>query len=126
MFKRVVGCFGGRLENEVANFCGVFGCQGGDDVVKFVRCWVMPLVVNCASTCANQTCGSAGQKGGSLTFTAAMLVATVAAACGCACSSVIVSRRGHQCKYPAQVDLLNKLNNGTSTSYNRQQIARAD
>ena len=32
-------------------------------------------------------------------FTAAMLVATLAAACGCACSSVIVSRRGHQCKY---------------------------
>ena len=31
----------------------------------------MPLVVNWASTCANQTSGSAGQKGGSLTLTAA-------------------------------------------------------
>ena len=25
----------------------------------------MPRVENCASTCANQICGSAGQKGGS-------------------------------------------------------------
>ena len=30
----------------------------------------MRLVVNCASTCANQTSGSAGQKGGSLMETA--------------------------------------------------------
>ena len=31
----------------------------------------MPLVVNCASTWQNQTSGSAGQKVGSLTLTAA-------------------------------------------------------
>ena len=32
---------------------------------------VMPLVVNCASTWANQTSGSAGQKGGSFMLAAA-------------------------------------------------------
>ena len=31
----------------------------------------MPRVANCASTWANQTCGSAGQKGGILRLTAA-------------------------------------------------------
>ena len=33
---------------------------------------MMRLVVNCASTCANQTSGSAGQNGGSLMVTALM------------------------------------------------------
>ena len=55
-----------------------------------VRCWVMPRVVNCASTCANQTCGSAGQNGGILRFTAPMLAASA--------RSAIVSRRGPQCR----------------------------
>ena len=35
-----------------------------------------PLVVNCASTWANQTSGSVGQKGGSLMLTAATVGAT--------------------------------------------------
>ena len=39
----------------------------------------MPRVENCASTCANQTSGSAGQKGGSLRFTAAMVGAAARA-----------------------------------------------
>ena len=36
-----------------------------------VFCDVMPLVLNWASTCANQTVGSVGQNGGSLMLTAA-------------------------------------------------------
>ena len=36
-----------------------------------VRCAVIPRVANCASTCANQICGSEGQKGGSLMETVA-------------------------------------------------------
>ena len=53
----------------------------------------MSLLVNWASTCANQTCGSKGQKGGSLTFTAVIWVAAIVGAV----SSVIVSRWDHQC-----------------------------
>ena len=37
---------------------------------NFVRWLVMFRVANCASTCANQTRGSAGQKGGILIDTA--------------------------------------------------------
>ena len=43
---------------------------------------VMPLVVNCASTWANQTSGSAGQKGGSLMLTAATVERFAAAVTG--------------------------------------------
>ena len=64
-----------------------------------VRCWVMPRVVNCASTCADQTCRLAGQNGGILTFTVPMLAASA--------WSATVSRWGHQCWLG--VNLLNRL-----------------
>ena len=67
----------------------------------------MPRVVNCASTCANQTSGSAGQYGGSLILTAEREGAGGAAE-GASSSDMLVAvadpgyvyrtRRGHQCR----------------------------
>ena len=39
---------------------------------NLVFCAVIPWVLNCTSTWVNQTSGSEGQKGGSLTLTAAV------------------------------------------------------
>lgn len=80
---------------------------------KRVFCVVIPLVLNWASTWANQTWGSAGQKGGSLMPTAATVTGvTGAASLGVVVGSSTVSmatsavvdivaiasrRRGHQC-----------------------------
>ena len=43
----------------------------------------MPRFENCASTCANHTAGSAGQKGGTFTETSE----TIAAPCGGGCGT---------------------------------------
>ena len=48
---------------------------------NFVRWLVMFRVANCASTCANQTSGSAGQKGGIFTETAVTEAGTGSGAC---------------------------------------------
>ncbi len=64
----------------------------------------MPLVVNWASTWANQTSGSAGQKGGSFILVAAMVGVAVAVVIDS--SSLIISRvayslrQGRQCCLP--------------------------
>ena len=52
-------------EEEVPNLGHKFRCKRSHHIVKTGR-WLE----NCASTCANHTCGSAGQKGGSLIDTA--------------------------------------------------------
>ena len=49
---------------------------------NFAFCAVINLVVSCALTWANQTSGSAGQNGGSLMLTAAMVVGSVAIGVG--------------------------------------------
>ena len=60
-----------------------------------------PLVVNCASTWANQTSGSVGQKGGSLMLTAATVGVTAgrsAAEGSAACASGSdISRVKYEC-----------------------------
>ena len=55
---------------------------------NFVFCDVIPRVLNCASTWANQTSGSAGQNGGSFRLSAETR--------GSSEARDIVSRRGHQ------------------------------
>ena len=56
------------------------------------------LVVDCASTWANQIAGSDGQNGGSLTETFATAVVASAATAGGSVSVIeFVNRRGHQC-----------------------------
>ena len=67
------------------------------------------LVVNCASTWANQIAGSDGQNGGNLTETFATAVVASAATAGGSVSVIeFVNRRGHQCK-GGLLDLTYKL-----------------
>ena len=51
----------------------------------------MPRVVNWASTCANQTCGSAGQKGGSFMLKAATVVVGAAETGASPTGSIVTS-----------------------------------
>ena len=77
---------------------------------NFVLCCVMCLVVNCASICANHSCGSVGQNGGILRLVIATVgIALVAGSAvggwrfdGWGFSLCVrhlgLSRRGHQCR----------------------------
>ena len=84
----------------------------------------MPLVVNWASTWANQTSGSAGQKGGSLMLTAATAGTGAAGGSGAGGSSIDIScvaglrsRRGHQCRGCHEQEKLNYIEDGVRHIY---------
>ena len=66
---------------------------------NLVFCAVIPLVVNCALTCTNHVCGSAGQNGESFICTAETL--PVASGAGGSSLDISLLRRcscqGHQC-----------------------------
>ena len=50
--------------------CAIDGCREATTYAYLVVSEVIPLVRNCASTCANQITGSFAQNGGSFTATA--------------------------------------------------------
>ena len=77
-FEDIIRCFCRQCKNQITFFCGEFGCQWSDCIVIW---FVIPRVENWACTCASHNWGSDGQKGRSLTETAA--------SCGCPFSSVI-------------------------------------
>ena len=65
----VVWSFSRWAEEEISDFSGELWTERADNVLEFRL--LTRRVAKRASTWANQTCGSAGQKGGSLILTAA-------------------------------------------------------
>jgi len=94
LLECIVGRYRWWCENEVADFCGILGCQGGYNIVKF------SLLLGDVSSGElglklREPDLWKGQNGGSLTFTAVIWVAAIVGAV----SLVIVLCWDHQCRF---------------------------